>query len=151
MLHENIRMENHFTVKASFISTLEQPRLVCSVSTPLFALIRLCNSVVFNLMSALTTLCFLISAFTPVRSCLLERFEGFLCVCRVIKGVVSAIPQNYGQDRRAERGSIRCGSSEMAFTGKRISLSKHPARRSVFSRFSQWPRLRCLLLPARSE
>lgn len=31
MFHENIRMENHFTVKASFIIALEEPRLVCSI------------------------------------------------------------------------------------------------------------------------
>lgn len=34
----------------------------------------------------------------------------------------------------------------MAFTGKQIFLTKHPLNRSVFSRFSQQPRLRCLLL-----
>lgn len=31
MFHENIRTENHFTVKASFIIALEEPRLVCSI------------------------------------------------------------------------------------------------------------------------
>lgn len=31
MFHENIRMENHFTVKTSFIIALEEARLVCSI------------------------------------------------------------------------------------------------------------------------
>lgn len=31
MFHENIRMENHFTVKSGFIIALEEPRLVCSI------------------------------------------------------------------------------------------------------------------------
>lgn len=34
MLYENIRMANHFTVKASFIIALEEPRLVCSIWAP---------------------------------------------------------------------------------------------------------------------
>lgn len=34
VFHENIRMENHFTVKASFINALEEPRPVCSIWAP---------------------------------------------------------------------------------------------------------------------
>lgn len=31
VLHENIRMENRFTVQASFIIAPKEPRLVCSI------------------------------------------------------------------------------------------------------------------------
>lgn len=34
MSHENIRMENHFSVKASFIIARKKPRLVCSIWAP---------------------------------------------------------------------------------------------------------------------
>lgn len=50
-LHENIRMENRFTVKASFIIAPKEPRLVCSSFFFFFALIHVCNSIVFNPMS----------------------------------------------------------------------------------------------------
>lgn len=55
VFHENIRMGNHSTVKASFIIA---PRRNWGLSVPFelpFAPIHFCSSNVFNLMSALTT------------------------------------------------------------------------------------------------
>lgn len=50
MFHENIRMETHFTVKAGFVIALKEPRLVCSIRAPSFALFHFC---ILNVLSVL--------------------------------------------------------------------------------------------------